>query len=141
MHIHATCIAFHNEAVLLVGPPGVGKSDVGLRLLDGGAQLIADDQTLLTLKDGLLMATAPLATRGLFEIRHVGLVRMPYQDQAIVRLYVDLVSLNDDLERLPEPEPVFLLDQPVQRLRLPGVAASTPAKIRAALLHPFVTDQ
>ncbi len=69
------------------------------------------------------------------EIRHVGMVEMPFTPSAPVALYVELTSLSEPLERLPEDDPIFFLDRPVSRLRLPSFAASTPAKIRAALAY------
>ena len=49
--VHGTCIAFPlveeagvAAAVLLRGLSGIGKSDLALRLIDDGAQLVADDQ-------------------------------------------------------------------------------------------------
>ncbi|MBT7294587.1 MAG: serine/threonine protein kinase, partial [Rhodospirillaceae bacterium] len=47
MHLnHATCIALAGKGVLLRGFSGAGKSDLALRLIDGGAKLVADDQVL-----------------------------------------------------------------------------------------------
>ena len=138
MLLHASCIALANRAVLLTGDSGVGKSDVALRLIDGGAQLVADDQTLLRVEDGQLIASPPDSIAGLIEVRHVGVLKMPYVRDVPVALYVELTALAEVLERLPELEPFFFLDHFVQRLRLPSFAASTPAKIRAALLYPVV---
>ena len=42
--IHATCIALDGRGVLLRGPSGSGKSDMALRLIDAGAELVADDR-------------------------------------------------------------------------------------------------
>ncbi|MEE9317578.1 MAG: hypothetical protein V3U48_04730, partial [Rhodospirillales bacterium] len=39
--IHATCVEMDGKGVLLMGPPGSGKSDLALRLIDGGARLVA----------------------------------------------------------------------------------------------------
>ena len=41
--VHATAVAIEGEAVLLRGASGAGKSDLALRLIDGGARLVADD--------------------------------------------------------------------------------------------------
>ena len=54
--LHATAISINGQAVLLIGPPGSGKSDLALRLIDRGALLIADDQVALTEVDGVLHA-------------------------------------------------------------------------------------
>jgi len=133
MLIHASCVAIKGQAVLLAGPPGIGKSDVALRLVDGGGQLVADDQVLLRCGPYGLHASPPAVLKGLFEIRHIGLVKMDFVEDIPVALYVELQTFNVKYERLPEDDLVFFLDQSVQRLRLPAFAASTPAKIRAAL--------
>ena len=46
-NIHASCVAMGGHGVLLLGASGAGKSDLALRLIDEGAQLVADDRTLL----------------------------------------------------------------------------------------------
>ncbi len=140
MLLHASCIAINNKAILLAGAPGLGKSDLALRLIDEGAQLVSDDQTEVRVESGVLLASPPPTIEGLFEVRHVGLLKMPFIGNVPVALYVDLVPLEERPERLPEAAKFFLLDHPVKRLRLPSFAASTPTKIRAALNHPLVTD-
>ena len=141
MLFHATCVALRDHGVLLAGAAGIGKSDVALRLIDVGAELVADDQTEIHLAGKALIASAPATIAGLIEVRHVGLLHLPYRSSVAVALYVELVSAAESLERLPEPQEFLLLDQPVRCLRLLAEAASTPAKIRAALLYPTVTDQ
>ena len=59
--VHATAVAIDGEAILLRGPSGSGKSDLALRLIDGGAQLVADDQTLLRREGERVLASAPPA--------------------------------------------------------------------------------
>ena len=160
MLIHATSIAINNKAVLLTGAPGVGKSDVALRLImEHGATLISDDQTLLEKIEqdipaqsrlrgaaeggvpqssrALLTANTPASIAGVFEARHVGLLHMPYVSDVEVALYIELVGAGVAIPRLPEDgDSITLLDCPIRKLCLPGFAASTPAKIRAALLYP-----
>ena len=138
MLLHASCVVLNERAVLLAGPSGIGKSDLALRLIDEGAQLLSDDQTQLQCENDVLIASPPSAIEGMIEIRHVGLAHMPFVARAPVALYVELLALNDTPERLPEHEPIFFLDHPVQRLRLPSFAASTPAKIRAALTYLLI---
>ncbi|HEY9548366.1 MAG TPA: serine kinase, partial [Kiloniellaceae bacterium] len=50
--MHATAVLLADPqlgawAVLLRGPSGAGKSDLALRLIDRGALLVSDDQTLV----------------------------------------------------------------------------------------------
>lgn len=137
MLIHASCVAIDNAAILITGASGTGKSDLALRLIDEGAELISDDQTLLAQKENQLIASAPDSIKGLMEVRHVGLLRLPFQASATVRLYIELALLTTEIERLPEQEFITLFDVRVRKLLLPSFAASTPAKIRAALRYPI----
>ena len=66
-NIHASCIAIGGKGVLLLGGSGAGKSDLALRLIDDGAALVADDRTLLFVKNGALHAKAPPSIKGLLE--------------------------------------------------------------------------
>lgn len=108
MLIHASCAARDGNGILLTGPPGSGKSDLLLRLLDRGFHLVADDQVDVT--DGAACPPASLA--GLLEIRGLGIVRMNYV--APVRLVLSVVLGRPD--RLPVPTtglfglPVIALD-------------------------------
>ncbi|WP_448208366.1 HPr kinase/phosphorylase [Azospirillum sp. sgz302134] len=129
--IHGTCVLLSGIGVLLRGPSGSGKSDLALRLIDGGAKLIADDRVELRMDQGRLMATAPAALAGLLEARGVGILPVPTAAEAEVGLLVDLVP-RDRVERLPDPEATPLLDKAVPRLALCPFDASTPAKLRLA---------
>lgn len=135
VNIHASCVAIGNKGVLLLGKSGSGKSDLALRLIDGGAKLVADDRTLLFLRGVALHARAPDTIRGLLEIRGVGIVELP------VRRHVRLalaVLLGREGARLPKPQ---FWDPPAplrMNTKLPQIAldaryASAPAKVRAAL--------
>ena len=43
IQVHGTCVALEGVGILLRGPAGAGKSDLAVRLIDGGAVLVADD--------------------------------------------------------------------------------------------------
>ncbi|MEC8388619.1 MAG: hypothetical protein VX098_10900, partial [Pseudomonadota bacterium] len=57
--VHGTCVAIDGAGVLLRGPSGSGKSDLALRLIDGGATLVGDDQLELSRVNDRLVARAP----------------------------------------------------------------------------------
>jgi HPr kinase/phosphorylase len=141
MLFHASCVSIEGRGVLLRGPSGVGKSDLALRLVDGGAKLVSDDQTRLRIEKGALVASVPEQIEGMIEIRHVGLMKFPFVRDVPLALCVELGVLDDKLERMPELISVFFLDHPVQQLRLPAFAASTPAKIRAVLAQLMIDDR
>ncbi len=133
--VHGTTIDIEGRAVLIRGPSGSGKSDLALRLIDRGAVLVADDQTELAVADGRLVACPPAAIAGLLEVRGIGILRLPHRARAPLALVVDLVA-PAEVERLPEPETAPLLGQDVALVRLAAFEASTPAKVRLAVLSP-----
>lgn len=140
MLIHASCVAIGDHGILLAGRSGCGKSDLALRLIDDGAALVSDDQVDVRGEENALIASPPDTIAGCMEVRHVGLLRMPYRASAPLTLYVELAPPDAKIERMPEPSRIFLLDRPLRRLTLPAFAASTPAKIRAALTYPSITE-
>jgi HPr kinase/phosphorylase len=130
--VHGTTVTLEGAGVLLRGPSGSGKSDLALRLIDGGARLVADDQTELTRSADGLVARVPAAIAGRMEVRGVGILRVPTVPSALVRLVVDLVP-PDRVERLPELQFCEYLQCSLPLLALAPFEASTPAKIRVAL--------
>ena len=128
LRLHGTCVDLGGVAVLLRGPPGAGKSDLALRLIDGGAHLVADDQVELQLERGRLVPRAPAAILGLIEARGIGLLPVPARSGATLGLVVDLTT--DDIERMPEPSVVELLGVRVPVVRLNPFEASAVAKLR-----------
>lgn len=103
--IHASAIALAGKAVLVVGPSGSGKSQLALRLIQRGAWLVADDQTILTPEDGEIWASCPPSIAGKLEIRGVGVVAAPHQSEAAIRLVLDLdPAARPDLAALRMPE-------------------------------------
>ena len=76
--VHGTCVEIRGRAVLLRGPPGSGKSDLALRLIECGARLVADDRVVLHGEEGVLYAFTPPAIAGTIEVRGVGLLRVPF---------------------------------------------------------------
>ena len=128
MRVHASCVAFRGMGVLLRGPPGSGKSDLALRAIEAGAELVADDLVALELCGGRVWARPLPQAGGRLEVRGVGIVRLPALDGAPLVLIADLAAP----ERLPEPcfEPV--LDVPVRRIRLAPFEISAAIKLRLA---------
>ncbi|MDZ4736608.1 MAG: HPr kinase/phosphatase C-terminal domain-containing protein [Rhodospirillaceae bacterium] len=130
---HATCVAIDGCGVLLRGPAGAGKSDLALRLIDGGAFLVADDVVALTADGERLMATlpasAPASCRGRIEMRGLGILPVPTIATVPIRLVVDLVP-GGHPERLPERETVVLAGLHLPLCRLDPFEASAPARVR-----------
>lgn len=84
--MHASCVAVGNRALLIAGASNAGKSSLALALIDRGAALVADDQTLMARKDDRLLASAPHPLVGQIEIRNLGIVSMPHIEAVPVAL-------------------------------------------------------
>lgn len=130
--VHGTCVAISGRGILLRGPSGSGKSDLALRLIDGGALLVADDQTRLERDGDSLLARPPATIAGMIEVRGLGLVRLPHLERAPLHLVIDLVPPSE-VERLPEANALELLGLSIRHLRLSPFEASAAAKVRLAM--------
>jgi len=113
-----------------MGPSGVGKSDLAIRLIDGGAILVSDDQTEIRVQDGQLLASPPASIEGLIEVRYVGLVHAPFCRDIPISYAIELLSDVAELDRLPTPETYSIGGVDVPLFRLWGHAPSAPAIIR-----------
>lgn len=129
--VHASAVSIGDRAVLIGGLPGMGKSDLALRLIDRGAILISDDYCEVRRIEGHVRASAPANILGKIEMRGVGIVEMPTVQEVPIALFVDL---DRPPERMPEPgETRSLAGVSIPVLRLSGLEASAPIKIEAAL--------
>ena len=132
--VHATTIDLDGQGVMLRGPSASGKSDLGLRLIDAGARLIADDRTDLTRSGDAVLASAPNELAGRIEVRGVGIVPLEAAAETRLALIVDLVDPGK-VQRLPEPDTVEVLGIALPLVRLAPFEASAPAKVRAARIY------
>jgi serine kinase of HPr protein (carbohydrate metabolism regulator) len=143
--LHATCLDIGGRGVLIQGRPGAGKSDLAIRLIDqpgsgiaGGlpktARLVADDQVVIRRLAAGLVASPPENLRGLIEIRGLGILKIPYCPETILRLIVTLRK-NEEIDRMPQPTDLMvkILGVGLPRISLDPRSASAPARLRAAL--------
>lgn len=132
--LHASCVAIGEQAVLIQGHSGAGKSDLALRLIDRGARLVSDDYTLIVRANTQLVASPPPTIAGRIEVRGLGILPMPHVERVPVAL---LVELSDDVERMPPLTATRRLcgiDLPV--IAVEGHYASAPIKVELALRQP-----
>ncbi len=107
---------------------------MALRLIDEGAILVSDDQTIIEAAGGELRASAPAAIAGMLEVRGLGIVELDYVPVQRLDLIVDLAAVGT-IERLPEPSELTdtLCDRAVDRIFADASCADATARIRLAL--------
>lgn len=129
--VHMSAVAIDGRAVLIGGLSGKGKSDLALRLIDRGARLVSDDYTIVRRVGGRLVASAPATIAGRIEVRGIGILEFPYDEDVPIGLLVDL---DREAERLPEADETRrLAGMEVPVIALAGLEASAPIKVEAAL--------
>jgi HPr kinase/phosphorylase len=129
--LHASCVDLSGAGVVLLGPSGSGKSDLALRLIDGGARLVADDRVVIERSGDELTARPPEAIAGLLEVRGLGVMRVGHCAASPLGL---VVALGDrPAPRLPERATCQLLGVALPQLELDPWTPSACAKIRLAL--------
>src|SRR3546814_19775407 len=84
-----------------MGASGSCKSDLALRLIDRGWSLVSDDYVTLECRGGKLVAAPPEQIAGRMEVRHVGLIRLPFITGVPVCL---AIFLDRAPERLPDAD-------------------------------------
>jgi HPr kinase/phosphorylase len=125
--IHASAVVVGARAVLIRGPSGAGKSRLALQLIEAAragsllfARLVGDDRVHLQAANGRVLVRPAPALGGLIEVRGLGIMRLPYEPQAVVGLVVDLGA---DGDRLPEAED---RQTELEGIRLPRLAVAAP---------------
>jgi serine kinase of HPr protein (carbohydrate metabolism regulator) len=126
VNVHGSGVVAGGSGILLRGPSGSGKSILALLLIaEMDGRLVADDRLDLVRDDGEVMMSPPEAIAGMIELRGRGLIQLPYERRAAVRLIVDLVP---ELIRMPE-ESSFVTDLmglPLPRCPVPQAGIVPP---------------
>jgi HPr kinase/phosphorylase len=137
--IHASAVLVRDQAVLIRGPSGSGKSRLAFDLILAGragqiptAVLVGDDRVTLEARQNRLVVRPASALAGLIEVRGLGIRRCDFVGEAIVGLVVDLCA--EDGERLPPPEALRTTLAGVELARLPVVAGYSPLPLIVASL-------
>lgn len=117
--LHASCVAVDGKGVLICGASGAGKSGLALELMGYGAQLVADDRTLVRRTENRIHASAPETIRGAIEARGIGILNADPVEEAPIVL---IVSLDEpETERLPPQRSEQLLGLSVPLVQNSGI--------------------
>jgi HPr kinase/phosphorylase len=121
--IHASAVLVGDQAVLIRGPSGSGKSRLAFDLLLAGragqiaaATLVGDDRVHLRPQEGKLIVCPAPALAGLIEIRGLGIRRCTFVPEAPVGFVVDLDAA--DAERLPPPQ---AMETQIKGIKIPRI--------------------
>ena len=128
--LHGSLIDVYGIGLLIIGPAGIGKSEVALDLVERGHRLVADDVVMATRKEEqVIMGSGTDLVQYFMEIRGLGLVdvRAMFGVRAIrfqkrIELVVNLHVWNPDEEytRLGMAEETYdILGIPMPLVKLP----------------------
>jgi len=138
--VHASAVLIGARAVLIRGPAGAGKSSLALRLVQAAetrllpfARLVADDRAHVEACHGRLLVRPAAKLAGLFEIRGLGIRRLPFEPVAVVGLIVDLAT--EAVDRLPESDERQAVIAGVTLPRLAVAPGIDPLPRLLALVH------
>ena len=129
--LHATSVAMEDNGVAIFGDPGSGKSDLALRLIDSGATLISDDITVFSKLEKNINLFGIENTKGLLEVREVGIITVPYVEGIKLKLVVRLT--DKVVERIPKKNQINLLGLKFPKLEINGKNSSSVAKVKVKL--------
>ena len=129
--IHGSSIVLEDNGVMITGESGSGKSDLALRMIDTGATLISDDITICKKKLNEIYHFCPTQTKGLIEVREVGIMTVPFVEKIKLRMVVRLTDEN--LDRLPKIKFIKILGIKIPFLKMDGKNISAVAKIKVKL--------
>lgn len=129
--VQAACVAVNGRAVLIESRSDEARTDLLLRMIDRNAVLVADDCTVCVRQGGgVLLASAPIASRGRIDVRGLGIVEMSHAERVPVDL---LVVLLDSPPRFPEEHRIRrIAGIDVPALPLAVLDPSAPIKVELA---------
>ena len=114
--VYATAVAYHSFGILIRGPSGSGKSDLALRLIEDGANLISDDQVNIQAVKKQLYLSPPDNIAGLIEVRGFGVIKIKSVRDINLRLIVDL-DPSSTTERTP-----IMKEESIKNIMVPVVS-------------------
>ena len=128
---HSTSVVIEDLGILIRGQSGSGKSDLALRLIDSGATLISDDLTICKKIGDYLYLYPHSKTKGLLEVREIGIMTVPYVENIKLNLVVELVE--EKFERIPRVMNCSILGLKFPKIKIFGKSSSAVAKIKIKL--------
>ena len=132
MKVHGTSVSINGDGILFRGPPGSGKSDLALRMINYGAQLVSDDQVCLTRRNDNIFMSSPPTIRNSMEVRGIGIVNSIAQKEAPLILVLNMLP-NNVANRMPIWQLCTFLDIKVPAVEFAPFEISAHLKVKLAV--------
>lgn len=129
-------------ACMIRGRPGSGKSSLAMNVIALGASLVSDDVVAISDEGGLTVHAPNEPFSGLFDLREVGLMRIPHVPRARLGFIVDIKPWQgapDPMQRAPAPSTAELLGRSVPRYKV-LISSATAAVLWTLLAGGEVID-
>jgi HPr kinase/phosphorylase len=139
--LHATAVVLGEAGILIQGPSGSGKSHLALALLALArtrgmfACLIGDDRVSFLPSHQRIVVNGARNVRGLIERRGIGVLTVPVEPCAVLRLIVDLLVKGEQCARMPEEEDLRIVMHGINVARMAFEAGTAPVDQAFAVLE------
>lgn len=127
--MHGVLVDVYGTGILILGESGIGKSETALEIIKRGHRLVADDAVDVKNIGGELKGFAPYITKGMMEVRGLGIIDVPtlyglstILDEKVIELVIYLEQWEEDnkYERLGlDHEIMEILDVPIRKMVIP----------------------
>ncbi len=124
MNRHCCVVEVGGTGILIEGASGSGKTSLALGLLEHAklngipSAFICDDQAILRVQDGKLIAQAPEAISGKVEVRGYGITTLENQIETAVDLVVEMVA-DQEVDRMPDHQFTIMEGVQLPSLKVP----------------------
>ena len=107
--LHGVLVDVYGIGILITGESGIGKSETALELIKRGHRLVTDDAVDIREIDGDLIGSSPRVTRGMLEVRGIGIIDVPtlyglssvqQEKQIILGMHFEHWKDDNDYDRL-----------------------------------------
>ncbi len=127
--MHGVLVDVYGTGILILGESGIGKSETALEIIKRGHRLVADDAVDVKNIGGVLKGFAPYITKGMMEVRGLGIIDVPtlygfstILDEKNIELIIYLEQWEEDnkYERLGlDHELMEILEVPIRKMTIP----------------------
>lgn len=139
-------MSVYNQGIFIIGPSGIGKSELALSLIDRGHQLVSDDAVSLQKVNEKIIGSSPDILFGCVNIRELGIIHVEqyYGVSALCKHH----SLDLIIDLLPQEPKQSLTAIPLEYtthvildIELPYVQITAAPSRHLALLVELATMQ